>query len=40
LGFSARLLGLMMNWDFAKRWDFDKTLSDGFETSFWIGRRF
>jgi len=38
-GLSARLLGLSVNWDFAKRTDFDKTLS-GFETSFWIGTRF
>ncbi|MDX1500900.1 MAG: hypothetical protein R3325_00965 [Thermoanaerobaculia bacterium] len=38
-GVSARLLGLEFNWDFAKRWDFDRTLS-GLETSFWIGSRF
>lgn len=38
-GLSARIFGLDVNWDFAKRWDFDRTLS-GFETSFWIGPRF
>jgi len=39
-GVSLNLLGLPFNWDFAKRWDFDKDLTDGFETSFWIGQRF
>lgn len=39
-GLSFRLFGLELNWDFAKRWNFSETLSDGFETSFWIGPRF
>jgi hypothetical protein len=38
-GITVRLFGLDVNWDFAKRWDFDQTLSS-FETSFWVGRRF
>ncbi|MEZ5332144.1 MAG: ShlB/FhaC/HecB family hemolysin secretion/activation protein [Thermoanaerobaculia bacterium] len=38
-GLTARLFGLDVNWDFAKRWDFDRSV-DGFETSFWIGTRF
>ena len=39
-GITARIFGLDWNFDYAKRWDFDKTLSDGYESSFWIGRRF
>ncbi|MGQ9494936.1 MAG: hypothetical protein ACUVRY_01555 [Thermoanaerobaculaceae bacterium] len=39
-GFSVDLFGLPMHWDFAKRWDFKKTLDKGFKTSFWIGFRF
>jgi hypothetical protein len=38
-GISTRLLGLDVNWDFAKRFDF-KEAESGFETSFWIGTRF
>jgi hypothetical protein len=38
-GVTARLFGLDLNWDFAKRWDFESS-ADGFETSFWIGPRF
>jgi WD40 repeat protein len=38
-GVSFRLLGLNLNWDFAKQWNFSDSLT-GFETSFWIGRRF
>jgi len=38
-GFSLNLFGLMMNWDFVRQWDFSETLT-GWETSFWIGRRF
>jgi hypothetical protein len=37
-GFTANLLGLDLNWDFARRWDFKE--STGFQTSFWIGARF
>jgi outer membrane protein assembly factor BamA len=37
-GLSTQFLGLELNWDFARRWDF-KDASD-FETSFWIGTRF
>ena len=39
-GLSFRLFSLELNWDFAKRWNFSETLSNGFETSFWIGPRF
>ncbi len=38
-GITARLFGLDLNWDFAKRWNFDQAV-EGFETSFWIGPRF
>ncbi|NHZ73652.1 MAG: BamA/TamA family outer membrane protein, partial [Nitrospirae bacterium] len=38
-GFSLNLFGLAMNWDFVRQWDFSETLT-GWETSFWIGRRF
>jgi hypothetical protein len=33
------LLGLDLHWDFARLWDFKKTLS-GFKTSFYIGAQF
>ena len=39
-GITVRMFGLDVNWDFAKRWDFENTLSSGYETSFWIGQRF
>ncbi len=39
-GLTANVLGLDLNWDFAKRWDGRETLSKGFETTFWIGSRF
>src|SRR6185436_3113290 len=39
-GFTAQLLGLELNWDFAKRWDLNETFTSGFETTFWIGSRF
>jgi outer membrane protein assembly factor BamA len=39
-GIGMNLLGLPVNWDFSKRWDFKDTLQNGFETSFWIGQRF
>jgi hypothetical protein len=38
LGFTIRFLGLDLNWDLAKRWDFKETLDT--RTSFWIGTRF
>jgi len=38
-GITARIFGFDANFDFAKRWDFD-TSAEGFESSFWIGRRF
>lgn len=38
-GISTRLLGLDVNWDFAKQYDFDQG-AEGYETSFWIGTRF
>jgi len=37
-GLTVRLAGLSLNWDFARRTDFDQT--GDFETTFWIGRRF
>jgi hypothetical protein len=39
-GFTVRLFGLDLNWDFARQWDFDSSVSDGNTTSFWIGQRF
>jgi outer membrane protein assembly factor BamA len=39
-GLTTRFLGLDLHWDFARRWDFDSGIDDGFETSFWIGNRF
>jgi len=38
MGFTIRFLGLDLNWDLAKRWDFKETLDT--RTSFWIGTRF
>jgi WD40-like Beta Propeller Repeat len=40
LGFTVNIFGLPMHWDFAKRWDFKRTLSKGTTTSFWIGYRY
>ena len=37
-GISIRFMGLSLNWDFAKRWDFESS-SDS-QTTFWIGSRF
>jgi Tol biopolymer transport system component len=37
-GFTVRLLGLDLNWDFARQWDFKQ--SGGYTTAFWIGTRF
>ena len=39
-GFTINFAGLDLNWDFAKIWNFEESLSDGFETSFWVGSRF
>jgi outer membrane protein assembly factor BamA len=38
LGFTVRFLGLDLNWDVARRWDFKEELDT--QTSFWIGTRF
>ena len=38
-GLSFNLLGLQLNWDFAKRFD-GKDVEGGFRTSFWIGETF
>lgn len=38
-GISAFLFGLPVNWEFAKRWDFQQG-EGGFRTGFWIGYRF
>ena len=37
-GITVNLLGLEVNWDFARRWNLKQ--SSGFETQFWIGTRF
>jgi outer membrane protein assembly factor BamA len=37
-GFTVRFLGLDLNWDIARRWDFKDNLDT--RTSFWIGTRF
>jgi Tol biopolymer transport system component len=37
-GLSIRLLGLDLNWDLARRWDFKQ--SGRYATTFWIGTRF
>ena len=39
-GFTMNFGGLDLHFDFAKRWDFESTLDEGFETTFWIGNRF
>jgi hypothetical protein len=38
-GLTINLLGLDVNWDFAKQWDLKNQLS-GYRTDFWIGTRF
>ncbi len=38
-GITVRFLGLDLNWDFAKAWNFDQTLTDT-ATIFYIGRQF
>ncbi len=39
-GMSLYLLGLPVNWDFSKRWDFKHTIDKGAQTSFWVGFQF
>ncbi len=39
-GMSLYLLGLPVNWDFSKRWDFKHTMDRGAQTSFWVGFQF
>lgn len=39
LGVSFNFLGLQLNWDFARRFDF-KELEKGYRTSFWVGQTF
>lgn len=39
LGISFNLLGMQLNWDFARRYDL-KELEKGYRTSFWIGQTF
>lgn len=39
-GLSLNLFGLPAHWDFAKLTDLENTLSNGFQTEFWIGYRF
>ncbi|NNL47177.1 MAG: BamA/TamA family outer membrane protein [Acidimicrobiia bacterium] len=38
-GMTINWSGLNLNFDFAKQWDFDRSLT-GYESSFWIGTRF
>ncbi|HZF09542.1 MAG TPA: BamA/TamA family outer membrane protein [Thermoanaerobaculia bacterium] len=38
-GITTQLLGLDVNWDFARQWDLKQQLS-GYRTDFWIGTRF
>jgi outer membrane protein assembly factor BamA len=40
IGLSADLFGLPLNFEFSKEWDFQDTISNGFETTLWIGQRF
>ena len=40
VGVSVNLFGLPFNWAFSRRYDFQETLSDGWDTSFWIGAKF
>jgi hypothetical protein len=40
MGFSANIFGLPCHFDFAKRWNFEETLSDSLESTFWIGIRY
>jgi outer membrane protein assembly factor BamA len=39
VGFELNVFGLQLHWDFARLWDFKRTLS-GFKTSFYIGGQF
>lgn len=39
-GLDLNAFGLPMHWDWVKIWNFDTTLSDGWQTTFWIGIRF
>jgi hypothetical protein len=39
LGLSFNFLGLQLNWDFARRYDF-KEFEKGYRTSFWVGQTF
>jgi hypothetical protein len=39
LGLSFNFLGMQLNWDFAKRYDFDE-MEKGYRTSFWVGQTF
>jgi Tol biopolymer transport system component len=40
IGLSADLFGLPLNFEFSKEWDLQDTISNGFETTLWIGQRF
>ncbi|MBP7588937.1 MAG: PD40 domain-containing protein [Thermoanaerobaculia bacterium] len=39
-GVTINLMGIDLNWDFAKLWDFKDSLGGGFSSQFWIGTRF
>ena len=39
-GFTVNMMGLSLNWDFARRTQFADDEDSGFETQFWIGTRF
>jgi hypothetical protein len=38
-GLQLSILGLLLHWDFARLWDFKRSLS-GLRTSFYIGTEF
>ncbi len=39
-GITAYLFGLPLNFEFSKRWDFEDTVNDSWDTNLWIGQRF
>lgn len=39
-GVTINLMGIALNWDFAKLWDFKDATDGGFSSQFWVGTRF
>lgn len=39
-GVTINLMGIDLNWDFAKLWDLKDSLGGGFSSQFWVGTRF